>query len=139
MGLSMSVILVPAFNQSLWSDGEDTATLRSWHELAMLIAVELGMAAIIFLLQGLPLPDALATFALYGIAIYSALGVLTMFTLLGAMMVVLLFRRDAVISGWREAWVPLVWGLVFAVALVAGMDGVRLWLSGTIDGVPGLD
>ena len=30
MGMAMSVILVPAFNQSVWADGEDVPALRSW-------------------------------------------------------------------------------------------------------------
>ncbi|MCU0520595.1 MAG: DUF2085 domain-containing protein [Anaerolineae bacterium] len=134
MGMAMSMILVPAFNQSLWADAEATPTLRSWHELALLIAVELGMVGVILILEGLPTPV-----ALYAISAYSALGVVTMFTLLGAMLYALLLRRDATAHGWREAWSPLAWGVVFAVFIVVGMDAGRLLLSGTLDGVPGLD
>lgn len=133
MGMSMSVILIPAFNQSLWADGKDTPTLKSGHELLQLIAIEGGMTAIILLLEATQ-----SVFALYLISVYSALGTLTMFTLLGAMMFVLLLHREATFNGWRQAWVPFVWGVVFALALVAGMDAARLWTTGTIDGVPGL-
>ncbi|MGC9348221.1 MAG: DUF2085 domain-containing protein [Anaerolineae bacterium] len=133
MGMSMSAVLVPAFNQAVWKDGEDVATIRSWHELAFLIAVELGMGALIYILS-----SSQSSLALYAVSIYSALGVVTMFTLLGAMMFVLLTRRDAGLVGWREAWVPMVWGLVFAALMVAVMDSARLWMTGTIDGVPGL-
>ena len=134
MGMSMSVVLIPAFNQSLWSDGEDTATLRSGCELVQLIVIELGMAAIILLLEATQ-----SVVALYIVAIFSALGSLTMFALLGTMMFVLILRRDATVSSWREAWVPAVWGFVFALAIVAAMDAARLWFTGTIDGVPGLE
>jgi len=134
MGMSMSVILIPAFNQSLWSDGEDTVTLGSGHELVQLIAIELGMAAIILLLDATQ-----SLVALYIVSIFSALGTLTMFTLLGAMMFVLILRRDATVSGWHEAWVPIIWGFVFALAIVAGMDAARLWFTGTLDGVPDLE
>lgn len=134
MGMSMSAVLVPAFNQSLWKDGEETATLRSWHELALLIALEVGMAAAIYLLTTQSSPV-----ALYTLALYSALGVLTMFTLLGAMMFTLLSRRDGLIMGWQEAVTPLIWGFVFALVIVATMDGLRLWFTGTLDGVPGLN
>ena len=134
MGMSMSVVLIPAFNQSLWSDGEDTATLRSVHELVQLIAIEVGMAAIILLLEA-----AQSIAALYIVSIFGALGTLTMFTLLGAMVFVLILRRDATVSGWHEAWVPMVWGFVFALAIVAGMDAARLGFTGSIDGVPGLE
>ncbi len=134
MGMAMSIILVPAFNQSLWADGEATRTVRSWHELALLIAVELGMVGLVLVLEGSGSPA-----ALYALAILSTLGIVTMFTLLGAMLLVLLTRRDATLHGWREAWVPLAWGVVFTLLIVAGMDAGRLWFSGTIDGVPGLD
>ncbi|MGC9469451.1 MAG: DUF2085 domain-containing protein [Anaerolineae bacterium] len=134
MGMSMSIILVPAFNQATWSDSEDTATLQSWHELALLIAIELGMAGIIYLLE--PMPGRLG---LYAISLYSVLGVLTMLTLLGTMMFCLLLKRDGSFAGWREIVVPMVWGLVFAMSVVAFMDTARLWLTGTIDGVPGLE
>lgn len=134
MGMSMSIVLVPAFNQSLWADGEDEATLRSRHDLALLIAVELGMAGVILLLEA-----SQTTVALYIVAIYSTLGVLTMFTLLGAMIFVLLLQRDGSLNGWREAVVPLTWGLVFALVIFGVMDGTRLWMNGTIDGVPGLE
>jgi len=134
MGMAMSVVLIPAFNQSLWSDGEDAATLRSGHELGQLVAIEVGMAAIILLLEATQ-----SVVALYVISIFSALGTLTMFTLLGAMMFVLILRRDATVSGWHEAWVPIVWGFVFALTIVAAMDAARLWFTGTLDGVPGLE
>ena len=134
MGMSMSVVLVPAFNQSLWHDGEETTTVRTWHEMGLLLAIELAMAGLIYLLEPLP-----SRVALYAVSAYSALGVLAMFTLLGAMMFVLISHRDATVSGWRNAWVPLVWGVVFALLIVTVMDSARLWLTGTIDGIPGLD
>ncbi len=134
MGLSMSIILVPAFNQSLWSDGEESATLRSWHEMSLLIAVELAMAGLIYLMTSSD-----SRLALWSVTIYSIVGVLTMFVLLGAMAFVLLSHRDAGIRGWRGAWIPMIWGLVFALLVVAAMDSIRLWLTGTIDGVPGLE
>ncbi len=133
MGMSMSVVLVPAFNQSLWSDAEESPALRSWHELALLVVIELAMAGLIFVLESSP-----SALVLYGISIYSVLGVLAMFTLLGAMMFVLVLQRDGSVAGWRDAWSPLAWGVVFAIFVVAVMVSVRLWLTGTVDGVPGL-
>ncbi len=133
MGMGMSIVLVPAFNQTLWSDGETSRTVRNWHEMAALLVIELGMAALIYLL--VPLPSAVG---IYGVSLYSALGVLTMFVLLGAMMFCLLLQREGSVAGWRSAAVPLIWGFVFALSLVTVMDVTRLWVTGTIDGVPGL-
>ncbi len=129
MGMAMSVVLVPAFNQSVWADTEPEATLRSWSELGFLVAVELVMAALIFVLEPV---------LLYPVALYSAAGVLAMFTLLGAMIFVMALGRDNQVKGWRQAWVPLVWGVVFACFIVGGMNFMRWQTLGTIDGVPGL-
>jgi len=129
MGMGMSVLLVPAFNQIMWADNEATAPLRSWSELAFLIVVQLATAGLIFLLEPV---------LLYPVALYSIAGVLAMFVLLGAMMFVMALGRDGMLTGWREAWLPLVWGLVFALAVVAVMNFLRLQITGTIEGVPGL-
>jgi uncharacterized membrane protein len=133
MGMSMSIVLVPAFNQTLWADGDDTRALRNWHEMALLIAVELGMAALIYLLEPLP-----SNLGIYVVSLYSALGVMAMFVLLGAMMFCLFMQRDGSATRWRDAAVPLIWGVVFALSVVTFMDVTRLWLTGTIDGVPGM-
>lgn len=129
MGMGMSVVLVPAFNQAMWADGEAAAPLRSWSEFAFLVVVELAMAGLIYLLE-----PAL----LYPVALYSVAGVLAMFVLLGAMIFVMALGRDGALTGWREAWLPLVWGLVFALIVVGGMNILRLKITGTIEGVPGL-
>lgn len=129
MGTSMSIVLVPAFNQTVWRDGVNEPTLRSWSDLSPLLAIELAQAAIIFLQ-----PDWL----LYPIALYSALGVVAMFVLLGAMMWTMALNREQTYGGWREIWLPMVWGLVFAALVIGTMDAMRLLLTGTLDGMPGL-
>jgi uncharacterized membrane protein len=133
MGMSMSIILVPAFNQTMWADWEPQRALQSWHEVVLLIAVELAMAALIYLVEPLSSPVFMVLVAVFQVA-----GVLTMFVLLGAMLFTLALQKDAQLLRWRDAWVPLVWGFVFALLVIAVMDIVRLQLTGTIDGVPGL-
>ncbi len=133
MGLSMSLVLVPAFNQALWSDGEEKATLKSGREFIQLLVIEGGVAGLILLLQGTS-----SRLALYVVASYTIAGVIAMFTLLGAMIFVLALHRENTVAGWQEAWVPLVWGVVFTALVVGFMDAARLWITGTIDGVPGL-
>ena len=129
MGAGMSAILVPAFNQTLWADGEASRALRSWRELLFLIAVELAVAFVIYLLEPL---------LLYPIALYSVLGVMAMFITLGAMVFVMVLGRDRSLTRWRDAWVPLVWGLVFALVVIGGMNFLRFMAIGTVEGVPGL-
>lgn len=129
MGMGMSVLLVPAFNQIMWADGEATASLRSWRELAFLIVVELATAGVIYLLEPV---------LLYPVALYSVAGVVAMFVCLGAMLFVMAVGRDSVLTGWRQTWLPLVWGLVFALLVIGVMNFLRLIITGTIEGVPGL-
>jgi uncharacterized membrane protein len=133
MGLSMSAILVPAFNQTMWADAEHKRALRTWHDFALLIAIELGIAALIVLVEPRPEPIFMVLVSILQIA-----GVAVMFILLGAMLFTLALRKDATMLRWRDAWVPLVWGIVFALIVVSVMDFVRLQITGTIDGVPGL-
>ena len=133
MGMAMSIVLVPAFNQTLWSDGIQKRTLRSWQELGLITLIELGVAGIILLLGGGSSPIALIV-----VSFYSVGGVLAMFVLLGAMMVALIFEEQARAAGWRAAWGPIAWGVVFALGVIAVMVMVRLRFTGTLDGVPGL-
>ncbi len=129
MGMGMSVILVPAFNQIMWSDGEAAAPLRSWSELVFLIVVELALAGGIYLLE----PT-----LLYPVVLYSVAGVVAMFVCLGAMLFVMAIGRDSALTRWREAWLPLVWGLVFALLIIGVMNFMRMLITGTIEGVPGI-
>ena len=133
MGMAMSILLVPAFNQTLWSDGIAKRTLRSWRELGLLTLIELGIAGTILLLVAWS-----SGVALILISIVSVSGVLAMFMLLGAMTVALILEERARITSWRAAWGPIAWGVVFALAVTATMVIVRLGFTGTLDGVPGL-
>jgi hypothetical protein len=127
--MSMSIALVAAFNETMWADGVDERSIRGWRDLSPLIAVELAQAGLIYLLE---------PWMLYPLAVYSAAGVLSMFVLLGAMVWVMAVGVDQQYAGWRELWLPLLWGIVFAGLVVGGMDTLRLLLTGTIDGVPTL-
>ncbi len=129
MGMSMSAILVPAFNQAMWADGEATAALRSWSELTLLVVLELVTVGLIYLLEPV---------LLYPVALYSVAGVLAMFVLLGAMIDAMVWQLDGTFTRWRQIWSPLVWGIVFALLIVGGMNFLRWQLTGTIEGVPGL-
>ena len=134
MGMAMSIILVPAFNQTLWSDGVAKRTLRSWQELGVLTLIELSMAGLILLLVAWS-----SVIALVLISVISVGGVVAMFVLLGAMTVALILEERARVASWRAAWGPIAWGVVFALAVIATMVFLRLRLTGTLDGVPGLD
>ncbi|MBN1487640.1 MAG: DUF2085 domain-containing protein [Anaerolineae bacterium] len=129
VGMGMSVVLVPAFNQVAWSDGTSDRTLRDWKEWSIFLLVELVQAALIYTRWD---------WLLYPLTIYSGLAIIAMFALLGTMVFVMALGRDNCCTRWRDLWVPLVWGVLFAMFLIGGVNLLRLNSVGTIDGVPGL-
>ena len=129
MGLGMSIVLVSAFNQVFWRDALPEAPLPRWRNVAPLLALGLLQAAIIFTLE---------PWLLYPVALYSTAGVVAMMLCLGAMVWTMAVGREQSYAGWREAWLPLIWGIVFAGVIFIGMGGLRLFLTGSVDGVPGL-
>ncbi|MDY0018808.1 MAG: DUF2085 domain-containing protein [Anaerolineae bacterium] len=129
MGMSMSVVLVPAFNLTLWKDGVDEHPLTDWKDLLLLILVELAQAALIYTLE---------PWLLYPIALYTTVGVTAMFILLGAMVWVMALGYDQRYASWRQAWLPFLWGVAFAALVIGGMDAVRLYILGSIDRIPGV-
>ncbi len=128
VGLGMSLILVPAFNMTLWRDGEAQPVVN-WREFGLLLLIVLAQAALIYTRVGI---------LLYPLALYSALAVLVQLGLLGSMIVVLALGYDNRFSSWREAWPVLVWGLLVALVLMGAILTLRYFSTGTFQGVPGL-
>ena len=129
MGLSMSLLLVPAFNLTVWADGSTEQTVASGGEMALLVGAALLQTTLIY---------SRADWLLYPVAIYSAAGVLTMFILLGIMVWVMAVGLDQSYTGWLQLWLPACWGIAFAFFVLGGMVTFRLMLTGTIDGMPGV-
>jgi len=129
MGMSMSVVLVAAFNQTFWRDGVPEPNLRGWRDFAALLVVELAQAGLILWQPA---------WLLYPLSLYSIAGVVAMFVLLGSMVWVMALARDQRYTSWRQLALPLMWGGVFAALIIGSMDGIRLFLTSTIDGVSGL-
>ncbi len=129
VGLGMSLILVPAFNLTLWRDGEPEPAV-GWRDLGYLLAIILVQAALIY---------TRADWLLYPLAFYSALAVLFQLTLLGTMIVVMALGYDNSFASWREAWPALAWGFLLALLLMGGILLLRYLSTGTFVGVPGLE
>ncbi len=130
MGTVMGVVLVAAFNQSFWAEGrEDRAVVSGMRELFTLVAVSSGVAALIYSRR---------PWLLYPVSLYLALAIVALFTLVGAMVWVMAVGRENRYHRWREAIGALGWGLVFAAFIIGPMLALRLVLTGTVDGMPGL-
>ncbi len=129
VGMSMSIVLVPALNQVMWRDTEATRVIRNGRDFSLLVLLELAQAVLIY---------ARLDWLLYPVSLYSGIAILVMFTCLGAMLFVMALGYDNICTGWRDAWVPILWGFIFALALVGGVDLFRYYFTGTMDGMPGL-
>ncbi len=128
-GLTMSALIYPVFNFTLWRRPSPERTIRSLRDLGVLVLLEAGLV-------GLTLTE--WPFLLYPLALLSALGVLTMLTSVTSMLVVMLVRRENMVETWREAIIPLLAGFTVALIQVGVIDWMRYALTGTLDGIPPL-
>ncbi len=127
-GLAMSMIVLPVFNYTLWREGTRRRVIRGWGELGLLLAVA---AVMVYIVQLQP------AFLLYSVALLSTLSVLMMLTLVNTMIVLVVIRREAVAETWRDAVLPLAWGLVSALAEISVLNLLRYLMTGSL-AVPGL-
>jgi len=128
-GLTMSALVYPVFNFTLWRRPVPERAIRGLRDLGVLVLLEAGLV-------GLTLTG--WSFLLYPLALLSALGVLTLLTSVTSMLLVMLVRRDNMVETWREAIIPLLAGLTVALIQVGVIDGVRYALTGTLTGIPPL-
>ncbi len=102
-GLALSVIVSLIFNLILWREANPKRVIRNWREIGYLLILT---ALLIWIVQ------TRADFLLYPIATLSTLGVLAMLTLINAMLVLIVTRRENTAEGWRDTIFPLLLGLL---------------------------
>ena len=128
-GLSMSMLVYPIFNFTLWQRPVSERTVRNLRDLGVLILLEVIMVGLVLTRW---------SFLLYPLALLSALGVLGLLTTVNSMLVLMIVRRENVVRTWREAAVPLLAGLTVTLIQVSVIDIVRYILTGTLTGIPPL-
>lgn len=128
MGIALAAMLYPVVNQTLWRTLDDRPALE-WRSFGMLI----GMIVIVNLLI---LTDSLIV--LYPIAYLSALGTLSLLVIVFAILWVMIMKQDNTLDQVHQLWLPLTAGLTLALLMVLSIDLVRLQLTGTWSGMPGL-
>ncbi len=124
-GLALITIVLPVINAIAWRAPQDAAPVASLRELAALYAAAAGVAVAVLLQI-----DAL----LVVLGLISALGVVLMFVIIGAVLFLTLTRRENTLTRWRDLAFPALAGLTFAVAVIGGIDLVRYLFTGTWDG-----
>ncbi|RLC97560.1 MAG: hypothetical protein DRI77_07010 [Chloroflexi bacterium] len=128
-GLTMSALVYPVFNFTLWRSPVSERNIRTLRDLGVLLLLEAGLVGLVLTRWD---------FLLYPLALLSALGVLFLLTTVNSMLVLMLTRRENVVKTWREAAIPLLAGFTVALIQIGAIDVVRYALTGTLSGVPPL-
>ena len=127
MGLAMAVMLFPAFNQTVWADGEEKPAIPGWKAFGLLLGIQV-------ILDLLVLTE--SPVVLYPLAILSALGVWLLLTIVYSMVWVMIMGQDNQFKKLRRLWLPILAGLTIAMIQTAAIDALRFWLTGTWGAFP---
>jgi uncharacterized membrane protein len=128
MGLGIAAMLFPAFNQSIWTDYQDTrSALPGWKAFGLLLGIQIILDLLV--LTGNPL-------ILYPLAIIGVLGVWLLLTMVYTIVWVMVTGQDNKFTRLRQAWLPLVAGLAVTIIQTAAIDMLRYWLTGTWGSFP---
>lgn len=125
-GIAVISLVLPMFNLTAWANPDPVPTVRNLRELAALVV----MGAVLVLAvqsdwEALLLP----------LAVASALGTVVLLTLVMTVIVLLIMGRPSTATQGRQLVVPLLWGLVGSLLLIALIDAGRSALT-TAFGLP---
>jgi uncharacterized membrane protein len=125
LGLGIGVMVVPGFNQAVWTHVDGSRSLPSWADLALLLLAALGVDLLV--LTENPL-------VLYPLALVSSVGVVLLLATVYTMLALLLSGRENQVAHPRQLLIPALVGFVLAILQIAGLDVVRYILTGTWSG-----
>jgi uncharacterized membrane protein len=125
LGIGMGVMLFTAFNQTMWKVRDRRPVLSGFRDLAFLMV--LAILVDFLVLTENPL-------ILYPLALVSATGVVVLLMLVYTMVVVMVFKQENRMAGWRDLVYPLMAGFIIGLSQVAVLDLVRFLLTGTWSG-----
>jgi len=128
MGIALAAALFPVINQTLWKEPDYRPALE-WKSFGILVAS-------IILINFLVLTDSLVV--LYPIAYISALGTLSLLVLVFAMLWLIIMKQDNTFENIKQTWLPFAAGFTLAMLMILTIDLMRLQLTGTWGGFPGL-
>jgi|YNPMSStandDraft_1061717.scaffolds.fasta_scaffold36005_2 uncharacterized membrane protein len=127
VGLGISAVLLPIFNQTVWKDWDDHPLLYSWRQLFTIILLAIVMDIAILSENA---------FLLYPLALLSSATVLLILTMLYTVIWILLLRKDNHYQTLNDLSGLLIAGFTTALLQIALMDLGRYILTGTWKGFP---
>jgi Predicted membrane protein (DUF2085). len=128
MGIALAAVLYPIVNQTLWRELDDRPALE-WKSFGIFI----GLIAVLNLLV---LTD--SPIILYPIAYISAFGTLSLLVIVFAILWIMIMRQDNAFEHPRQLWLPFLSGFTLALLMILSIDLLRLQLTGTWSGLPGI-
>ncbi len=128
MGIALAAVLYPVINQTLWRELDHRPALN-WKSFGILVT--LIMVLNLLILTEHPV-------ILYPAAYISALGTLSLLVAVFAILWIIIMKTDNTYENTRQLWLPLASGLTLGLLLVVSIDLLRLTLTGTWSGFPGI-
>lgn len=128
MGIALASVLFPVINQTIWKEPTDDYALNRKN-----FSILVGLIVVINLLV---LTD--SPIILYPVAYLSALGTLSLLVLVFMILWMIMMRLDNTFDHWTQLWLPFASGLTLALLMILGIDLLRLNVTGTWSGFPGL-
>lgn len=125
-GITLSSVILPIVNATLWTDAENIPTIETWPQVLALWGI--GAAIILMFLSGWAL-------FLYPLAVLSALGTVAILSATTMVMLISVIRHENRASTISEALPYLLLGLVLALVMIGGIDFMRFAVFGTWDGM----
>jgi hypothetical protein len=122
MGLAISVILRPAFIQTIYKTWEEESVFDHWQPLVGLLLA----AALLDVLILLEIP-----WILYPLALVGSLGVVVLLVIIYSMVWTMITNHENKYASLREAWVPMVAGYITALLQIGIIDLLRYIWTGT--------
>jgi uncharacterized membrane protein len=119
-GLALSLIVYPVFNFTLWRHTERRRSIEKISEVLLFLPAVALLALIV---------TSGVWFLLYPLSILSTGGVLVLLTMVNTMIVLIVTQHESLASNWREAIVPIIWGLAVSLLELSAMIAVRTILT----------
>ncbi|MGD2143261.1 MAG: DUF2085 domain-containing protein [Anaerolineae bacterium] len=128
-GLTISALVFPLLNVTLWRHPAQEPALRRSLHLGVLLLCEISLVVLVLSRRDI---------LVYPLALLSAAGVLTLLTSVNSVIALILLRRENTAETWRQSIGPISVGLVLSLVQIGLIDGIRFVLTGTMEGFPPL-
>lgn len=122
VGLGISVMLFPAFNQTVWKQTDRRPVLDGIWDFGLLLILALLLILLVLSEQAV---------ILYPLTLISVGGILLLLTMVYAMIWVMLFRAEGRFENLRQFIYPFLAGFMVALIQILLIDFFRYSLTGT--------